>query len=124
MHDRGRCDKHQNCSALIEDMIKADIRVGFGEKPSVAENRHGWFYLPHKVIMAALMGPHTKCVLELGSWLGKSTTFICERAPNAHVFAIDLWSNEFVIADDHYTDTTLTDRTFQGSGRAEPLDEP
>jgi hypothetical protein len=54
--------------------------------------------------MSNLMSAETSCVLELGSWLGKSTRFIVERAPNAFVFAVDLWSNEHIRADPHYTD--------------------
>jgi len=49
------------------------------------------------------MNSETRCVLELGSWLGKSTRFIVERAPNAYIFAVDLWSNEHIRADPHYT---------------------
>ena len=38
--------------------------------------------------MHATMNSETRCVLELGSWLGKSTRFIVERAPNAYIFAV------------------------------------
>ena len=54
--------------------------------------------------MSNLMNAETRCVLELGSWLGKSTRFIAERAPNAYLFAVDLWSNDHIRADPHYTD--------------------
>jgi predicted O-methyltransferase YrrM len=35
-------------------------------------------------------------VIELGSYAGKSTRFICQHAPNALVYCVDLWSNEFL----------------------------
>ena len=57
-----------------------------------------------KVVLDLLLTPETKCVLELGSWLGKSTKFIRKCAPNAFIFCIDLWENDYVLADPHYTD--------------------
>ncbi len=91
--------------AAVAALVAADARVGFPQvEPAVDPNPHGWFFPPHRVVMSNLMSAETSCVLELGSWLGKSTRFIAERAPNAYVFAVDLWSNEHIRADPHYTD--------------------
>jgi hypothetical protein len=56
-----------------------------------------------QVVMHTMMTAETRCVLELGSWLGKSTRFIVSRAPNAYICCIDLWSNEHIRNDPHYT---------------------
>ena len=81
-------------------LVAQDSRVGFpAQEPGVRANPHGWFFPAHRVVMANLMSSDTACVLELGSWLGKSTRFIAERAPNAFVFAADLWSNDHIRAD-------------------------
>jgi hypothetical protein len=88
----------------IASLVAEDDRVGFPEtEPDVDANPHGWFFPPHKVVMHTMMNQDTRCVLELGSWLGKSTRFIAERAPNAYVCCIDLWSNVHIRNDPHYT---------------------
>lgn len=88
----------------IAALVAEDDRVGFpDEEPDVDANPHGWFFPPHKVVMHTMMNEDTRCVLELGSWLGKSTRFIAERAPNAYICCIDLWSNEHIRNDPHYT---------------------
>lgn len=85
-------------------LCAVDDRVGFpADEPSVEPNPHGWFFPPHKVVMHNIMNEDTRCVLELGSWLGKSTRFIVSRAPNAYICCIDLWSNDHIRADPHYT---------------------
>ena len=63
----------------------------------------------------------TNEVIELGSWLGKSTRFISDRAPNAVVYAVDIWSNEFSLADDHYHDVTSSE-TGTGKSRSAQVD--
>ena len=77
--------------------------------PSVEAYHHGWFYPPHKVVLAELLSPETRCVVELGSWLGKSTLFIAEHAPNAVIISVDLWDNPFVKGQqgDHYMKNSL-----------------
>lgn len=89
----------------VASLMVADKRIGFPDaEPAVEPNSHGWFFPPHRVVMSTLMSTETSCVLELGSWLGKSTRFIAQRAPNAYIFAVDLWDNEHIRADPHYTD--------------------
>ena len=84
--------------------------VGFpSSKPDLASNPHGWFYPPHRVVLSHVLNDSTSEVIELGSWLGKSTRFICDRAPNALLYAVDIWSNEFSLSDDHYTNKAHTE---------------
>ena len=72
--------------------------VGFPKaEPTVGRNPHGWFFPPHKVVLSHFLNEKTRVVVEMGSWLGKSTRFISSVAPNAFVFAIDKWSNECAI---------------------------
>lgn len=60
-------------------------------EPDVPLSDHGWFGLENEELLKAALGPHTKVVLELGSWLGKSTRFIAQAAPNAALIALDHW---------------------------------
>jgi hypothetical protein len=61
------------------------------EKPSVPALRHGWFSEQNKVLLRRLLDDNTKCIIELGSWLGESTRFMLDHTRNALVFAIDTW---------------------------------
>ena len=64
----------------------------FPEKmPDVPASEHGWFGSEHVELLSGALGPETKVVLELGSWLGLSTRFIARNAPNAVVLAVDHW---------------------------------
>ena len=69
--------------------------------PASAARRHA--ESSGRALPQNLMSDRTAVVLELGSWLGKSTRFIAGRAPNAYLFAIDLWDNDHIRADPHYT---------------------
>lgn len=42
-------------------------------------------------MLKGAMGPDMKVILELGSWLGKSTRFFASSSLNASVIAIDHW---------------------------------
>jgi hypothetical protein len=62
------------------------------EKPSVPPNRqHGWLMPGTKKALQAALSANTRVVVELGSWLGLSTRFIADHAPNAVVIAVDHW---------------------------------
>jgi predicted O-methyltransferase YrrM len=61
------------------------------EKPNRKKDPRGWFYPEAEEIFAQLLSEDTNLVLELGSWLGKSTRFILKTAVNANVIAIDHW---------------------------------
>ena len=60
--------------APLHKLLESDARVGFpSNRPPVNPCLHGWFYPPHRAVMGQLVGPHTKCIIELGSWYGMST---------------------------------------------------
>lgn len=61
------------------------------EKPQVEKDDHGWFTWGSEKVFEKLLSEKTQVVVELGSWLGKSTRFILDHAPNATVYAIDHW---------------------------------
>jgi len=61
-------------------------------KPKLEGKHHqGWFSEDSKEVLSKYLSEKTKVVVELGSWMGKSTRFILEHAPNATVFAVDHW---------------------------------
>lgn len=59
--------------------------------PDVSKDPHGWFLPSNQKMMANLLTSEMSCIIELGSWLGTSTRFILNNAPNAVVLAIDTW---------------------------------
>eukprot|EP01048_Picozoa_sp_COSAG05_P005130 COSAG05_NODE_297_length_11939_cov_17.362753_3_plen_389_part_00 len=97
--------ERKSLAERVRDLCAMDDRVGYPSAVQpVEKNPHGWFFPPHKVVMANIMNERTTCIMELGSWLGKSTRFIQSRAPNAFIMCIDLWSNDHIRADPHYTE--------------------
>lgn len=58
------------------------------ECPDVPEDRHGW---SHGQQLIHLIGPGAglELVLELGTWLGRSTRCILDGFPNARVISVD-----------------------------------
>jgi len=82
-----------------------DARMGFpARKPRVQPYMHGWFYPPHRSVLKQVCTDKTECIIELGSWLGYSARFIAKCAPNAWMYCIDYWDNDFILEahDDHY----------------------
>lgn len=77
-------------------MIKLDVNVlpnlWPDEKPSLDFDSHGWF--SHDRVFEKIFTKDVKNVCELGSWLGSSTRFILDCAPNCHLYAIDHWSDD------------------------------
>lgn len=61
------------------------------EPPLVPSSDHGWFWEGHVELLAGAMGAERKVVLELGSWLGKSTRWMAEHSPNADIITVDHW---------------------------------
>ncbi len=59
--------------------------------PNVPPDDHGWFHPCNARVLSRLLGPRTRLVVELGSWLGKSSRFIVQQAPRATLVAIDHW---------------------------------
>jgi SAM-dependent methyltransferase len=62
-------------------------------KPNVGlpQENVGWLEDGARQVLTQAISPETKLVVELGTWLGKSTRFIADLAPSAVVIAIDHW---------------------------------
>src|ERR1019366_2044126 len=58
---------------------------------AVATCSHGWLRAGTMAALRAHLGPETRVVVELGSWLGKSTRYVAKHAPSATVIAVDHW---------------------------------
>ena len=52
---------------------------------------YGWFGEGTDRVLSQNLSEATRLVVELGSWLGMSTRFIADIAPNATVIAVDTW---------------------------------
>lgn len=61
------------------------------EKPEVPLIEHGWMANNVKEKLKGFLGPDTKLIIELGCWLGMSTRFMLDCAPNARLVAVDHW---------------------------------
>lgn len=61
-------------------------------KPDVPPCPHGWLFGVVKKSLQAIIGKETRCVLEVGSWMGLSTRFILDAAPHATVICVDTWA--------------------------------
>ncbi len=59
--------------------------------PDVAPDEHGWFQSCNARLLKRVLGPQTKLLVELGSWLGKSARFMLRAAPGATIICIDHW---------------------------------
>ena len=92
----------------IEALCISDATIGWPTHyQSLPIKLHGWFRagnvaMLRRVLQGLSQQQPVTCVIELGSWLGKSTKFICEQAPHAIVYAADIWSNEYFLSDTHY----------------------
>lgn len=87
----------------IDSLIANNKLFGWPEKlKNIPEIDHGWFRPGNVELLDLLLEKDMKCVIELGSWLGKSTKFLLERAPKAVIFAVDIWLNEYFENDSHY----------------------
>ncbi len=73
------------------------------KRPHLEECWHGWFSQDHERLLSRYLSADTKLVVELGSWMGLSTRFLCVAAPNAAVVAIDHWAG----SQEHFADPQL-----------------
>lgn len=60
-------------------------------RPNVPRDPQGWFQKRHATYLAPHTGLHVTEVVELGSWLGKSTRWWARNCPQATVYAVDTW---------------------------------
>ena len=87
--------------AAVDEALAAlaerDARIGWpAERPACPENPDGWF-LPANMAVLRQVLPRARVVLELGSYIGKSTRFLAAHAPaDARVLTCDLWDNAFL----------------------------
>src|SRR5271155_2569508 len=63
------------------------------ERPIVQEPPAvpGWLGDGARELLERSLSPETGLVLELGGWVGLSTRFIADLAPNATVITVDHW---------------------------------
>jgi hypothetical protein len=63
------------------------------ERPEDAApgQEQGWLGEGTDLMLASTLAPSTRVVVELGAWLGLSTRFIADRAPQATVVSVDHW---------------------------------
>jgi hypothetical protein len=58
----------------------------------VPERNRGWVRAGVRDAIASVLSERTRCVVELGAWLGLSTRLMLELAPNATVISVDTWA--------------------------------
>lgn len=89
----------------------ADPRVGYHcARPSVQPLSYGWFFDANQVLLDCLIAraeagaAQPLIVLELGSFYGKSTSYLLSRCQGAGalVFAADMWDAALLRSDPHY----------------------
>jgi len=79
-------------STRSSDVLFQEILNWPADKPNVPPKMsQGWFSGLNQAILSPTLSDQTKMVIEVGSWMGKSTRWISDQAPNAIVIAIDTW---------------------------------
>ena len=106
--------------------LERDLDNGIGwpsGRPREPRYRHGWFLPTHERVFEKVLEDvgEVKVILELGSWYGSSTEWLCERCPDAAVYAVDLWDDSFILDKqrDHYS--TMGDRKLENLLNNHPL---
>jgi hypothetical protein len=89
---------------IIRELESTDSRIGWApSRPDYSKVVHGWFFSSHVNVLTILLDKEkTECVIELGSWLGRSAEYFARNAPNAVIFAVDIWDNSVILQDKHY----------------------
>ena len=59
------------------------------DRPDVPPSPSGWFGAGNKRLLGERITANTKLIMELGSWVGMSTRWLLDHAPQATVLAID-----------------------------------
>lgn len=60
-------------------------------KPDFPFDERGWFPNANQEVLLRHLNKETKLIIELGSWLGLSTRWMLDQAPNAVLVAVDHW---------------------------------
>jgi len=61
----------------------------------------GWLHNKTQAALRQHLGEHTRYVVELGTWLGRSARFILSCAPNAKIVCVDHWQGSPELGEDH-----------------------
>ena len=62
------------------------------KEPDVGHDWSGWFSRNHKNLFSSIISESTEVVVELGSWLGKSSRFIAQKlSDNGTIICVDHW---------------------------------
>ena len=88
-------EESRNLSSCRDDRPRlAELAGAYpwpSERPSLPPNGHGWLSASSRELLTSVLNDRTLLVLDLGSWLGLSTRFIADRAPQAWIIAVDHW---------------------------------
>lgn len=80
-----------------------DERVGYHtRRPRCQRLDYGWLWPPQQVMLRCLLRRSPRVIVELGSFLGRSTSFLLSHGGGALVFAIDHWDNDILLNDPRY----------------------
>jgi hypothetical protein len=96
--EHGWADGVDCCPSFSDQRANNTAVVGWPkQKPAAEINDSGWF-LPGNMaaIETVVKNNDVRVILELGAYLGKSTRFICEKAPKARIYTCDLWCNDYL----------------------------
>ncbi|KAL3915739.1 MAG: hypothetical protein SGPRY_007102 [Prymnesium sp.] len=75
------------------------LRLWPDEEPQVEKRMHGWVHRGNEALLRRLIASRRpRIIVELGSWLGLSTTLLLEEteAQLASVFSVDMWDAELL----------------------------
>ena len=93
-------------AAELFDRVRAlllDERVGYhSRRPRCERLDYGWLWPPQQVVLRCLLRRSPRIVVELGSFLGRSTSYLLSNCGDALVFAIDHWDNDILRNDPRY----------------------
>ncbi len=119
-------DDNKRRKKRVKIELERDLDNGIGwpsGRPREPRYRHGWFLPTHERVFEKVLEDvgEVKVILELGSWYGSSTEWLCERCPDAAVYAVDLWDDSFILDKqrDHYS--TMGDRKLENLLNNHPL---
>ena len=100
-------DDNKRRKKRVKIELERDLDNGIGwpsGRPREPRYRHGWFLPTHERVFERVLADvgEVKVILELGSWYGSSTEWLCERCPDAAVYAVDLWDDSFILDKQRY----------------------
>jgi hypothetical protein len=88
----------------LDSFVRSDPRIGYPRtRPNIPQFKHGWFF-PSHIEMIELISLKVKIenIIELGAWLGRSAMHFAQTIPDATIFSVDIWDNNYLLNDPHY----------------------